>query len=315
MHTSALSRTTTTLGAVLLLMLGALTYAASAQADPGTVTGPNGLSMTVDDTTPEPGQTVNFDYSYTTTSLDSTISRRPGARFEFQMGDNLDTLDLGSHLEELALGSCGGDITSCSYDPARTFHEFTGGVPLTATTGTTFTGTASFTVSATATVGDVIGVYGGFQAFSSRVHPTATDSRLDLTVTAPPAADLAVDLTATAQGLLTSHIDYDAAVTNNGPADATGVTITTQLPTAATGISSSTCTYSSSTDQVSCPISSIANGATAHATFSAYFGLLTIGLPLHATATRTASSPTDNNATNDSDTAYCYAITPLLIHC
>ena len=140
---------------------------------------------------------------------------------------------------------------------------------------------------------------------------------MDLTVTAPPPAnaDLGVDLTATAHGLLTSHINYDAAVTNNGPATATGVTITTQLPSAATGITSSTCTYTSSTDQVSCPISSIANGATTHATFRAYFGLLTIGLPLHATATRTASSPTDPNATNDSDTAYCYAITPLLIHC
>ncbi|WP_051223782.1 DUF11 domain-containing protein [Conexibacter woesei] len=315
MHTSILSRATTTLCAVLLLTLGALVYAAGAQADPGTVTGPNNLSLTVDDTTPAPGQVVNFDFSYTTTSLDTQIARLPGATFAFHMGTSLTTVDPPSHLDELALGTCGGQITSCSYDLARTFSEFEGAVPTTTTTGTTITGTASFTVSATATLGDVIGAFGGFADRSFFNHDTATDSRLDLTVTAPPAADLGVDLTATARGLLTSHINYDAAVTNNGPATASSATITTQLPSAATGISSSTCTYTSSTDQVSCPIGSIANGATTHATFRAYFGLLTIGLPLHTTATRTASSPTDNNATNDSDSADCDAITPLLIHC
>jgi uncharacterized repeat protein (TIGR01451 family) len=316
MHTSALSRTATTLGAVLLLMLGALAYAAGAQADPGTVTGPNDLSLTVDDTTPAPGQVVNFDFSYTISDLDAGTA----PPFEFIMGSNILSGDLATNPGELALGTCGGDITSCNYDPARTFYEFEGFVPpAVAVAGTTVTGTASFTVSATATPGDVIGVYGGFQTFGEfLIAPTETDSRLDLTVTAPPPpanADLGVDLSASAHGLLTSHINYDAAVTNNGPATATGVTITTQLPSAATGITSSTCTYSSSTDRVSCPISSIANGATTHATFKAYFGLLTIGLPLHSTATRTASSPTDNNATNDSDTASCYAITPLLIHC
>jgi uncharacterized repeat protein (TIGR01451 family) len=322
MHTSALSRTTTTLGTVLLLMLGALTYATSAQADPGTVTGPNGLSLTVDDTTPNPGQVVTYSYSYTLTDFDVDAVNGPSGPngyYEFTLGESLVTGDPVSHLDELALGSCGGDITSCSYNPGNPFFEFTGRVPTTFTAGQTVTGTASFTVSATATPGDVIGAYGGFEAGNDLGNnsDTATDSRLDLTVTAPPPAnaDLGVDLSATAHGLLTSHINYDAAITNNGPATATGVTITTQLPSAATGISSSTCTYTSSTDQVSCPISSIANGATAHATFRAYFGLLTIGLPLHATATRTASSPTDPTATNDSDTASCYAITPLLIHC
>ena len=322
MHNSALSRTTTTLCAVLLFMLGALTYAASAQAAPGTVTGPNGLSLTVDDTTPAPGQTITYAFSYTVTADDAAVVGF-GGDFEFQMGTGYLTGNPQSHLEELALQSCASQFTSCSYDPARTGSGFTGtefkGVVPTAAAGTTVTGTASFTVSATATDGDVIGAYGAFRSGEdNNPNPTETDSRLDLTVTAPPPpanADLGVDLTATAHGLLTSHINYDAAVTNNGPATATGVTVTTQLPSAATGITSSTCTYSSSTDRVSCPISSIANGATTHATFKAYFGLLTIGLPLHATATRTASSPTDPVATNDSDTAYCYAITPLLIHC
>ncbi|WP_051223880.1 DUF11 domain-containing protein [Conexibacter woesei] len=313
MPTSISSRATTTLAAILLLMLGALTYATGARAAPGTVTGPSGLSVTVDDTTPAPGQVVNFDFSYTFSQGDEGSDTS-----FFTFGSNLNTSAPGVNLGELALGSCGGDITFCGYNTTSpTYGEFngvdTGFVP-----GATITGTASFTVSATASDGDVIGGYGGHRTNGESVNSVATDSRLDLTVTAPPPpanADLGVDLSATAHGLLTSHINYDAAVTNNGPATATGITITTQLPTAATGITSSTCTYSSSTDQVSCPISSIANSATTHATFKAYFGLLTIGLPLHATATRTASSPTDPVATNDSDTAYCYAITPLLIHC
>ena len=320
MHASAQSRAATTLGAVLLLMLGALTYAAGAQAAPGTVTGP-GLSLTVDDTTPAPGQVVNFDFSYTFSQSDVPFDDL--TRSYFSLGSNRTTSAPGVNLGELALlaGSCGGDITSCGYSPTTPPDEFVGtdtGEGTHVSAGETVTGTASFTVSATAAGGDVIGVYGGHHTDSlGQGFDVATSSRLDLTVTPPPPAnaDLGVDLDATAAGLLVSHVNYHLAVTNNGPGTASAATITTQLPAAATSIASSTCTYSSSTDQVSCPISSIANGATTNITFRAYFGLLTIGLPLHATATRTASSPTDPNAANDSDSANCVAITSLLIGC
>ncbi|WP_051223783.1 DUF11 domain-containing protein [Conexibacter woesei] len=314
MHSFALSRRTTTFGAVLLLMLGALVHAADAQADPGTVTGPRGLSVTVDDTTPAPGQTVTFSFSYT---LSSAFDADDGTS-EFVMGTGLNTGNPPSNLAELGLQSCASQFTSCSYVPGRTRFEFDGFVP-TVAYGDTVTGTASFTVSATATPGDVIGLYGGFQSDDGDiVASTEASPRLNLTVTAPPPpanADLGVDLRATAAGLLVSHVNYHLAVTNNGPAAASGVTITTQLPWAATSIASTTCTYSSSTDQVSCPISSIANGATTSITFRAYFGLLTVGLPLHATATRTASSPTDPNPANDSNGTNCIAITSLLIGC
>jgi uncharacterized repeat protein (TIGR01451 family) len=310
MHASVLPRRTTTLIGVLLLMLGALTYAASAQADPGTVTGPRGLSLTVDDTTPTAGQTITFAFSYTMSDQDVD-----NGTAEFVMGTGLNTGNPPSNLGELGLVSCASQFTSCSYDIGRTRFEFDGFVPRPAV-GQTATGTATFTVSATATAGDVIGLYGGFRTSDDfNNFNTEASPRLNLTVSPPPNADLGVGLTATAAGLLISHVNYDAAVTNNGPAAASAVTITTQLPSAATSIASSTCTYSSSTDRVSCPISTIANGATAHATFSAYFGLLTIGLPLHATATRTASSPTDSNPSNDSDGASCIAITSLLIGC
>uniref|UniRef100_UPI000686A561 DUF11 domain-containing protein n=1 Tax=Conexibacter woesei TaxID=191495 RepID=UPI000686A561 len=278
-----------------------------------TVTGPNGLSLTVDDTTPTPGQTVTFDFSYTVAAGDAV-----GSDAGFTMGSNINTNAPGTNLDELALvGTCGGDIVFCDYDPANAPFEFQSLVPP-PTVGQTVTGTADFTVSATATPGDVIAAYGGFFTRSSDGTTTvATDSALSLTVTSatPPSADLGVGLTATASGLIFKRVNYDVAVTNNGPADASAVTITTQLPSAVTSITSSTCTYSSSTHRASCPISAIANGATAHATFRANFRLLTIGLPLHATATRTASSPTDPNPANDSAGAGCVAFTTLIIHC
>lgn len=66
---------------------------------------------------------------------------------------------------------------------------------------------------------------------------------------------------------------------------------------------------------MTCPIGSLANGATANASFLVTYGLLTINLQLDATATRTASSPTDPNPSNDSDSADCEAATSLLIVC
>jgi len=50
-------------------------------------------------------------------------------------------------------------------------------------------------------------------------------------------------------------------------------------------------------------------------TIRATFGVLTVGLPLQATASRTASTPNDPNPNNDNATANCTAITSLLISC
>jgi uncharacterized repeat protein (TIGR01451 family) len=257
--------------------------------------------MTVDDTTPAPGQTVNFSFTYTLRAGDTN-----GESLGF--GEDIPNGSTATeNLADLSFGSCGGDLFKCNYDPAQDFAFFggiSGGTP-----GTAVAGTADFTVSSSATDGEHISAFGLEESQSS----TISTPRLTLIVTTPK-SDLGVGLSATAQ-LLNPKVNYDAAITNNGPAAATSATVTTQLPSQATGITSSTCTYNSSTDQVSCPIGALANGATTHATFTTTYGLLTIGLPLSATATRTASSPTDPNATNDSATANCTAITALLITC
>lgn len=283
--------------ALAILAVGAV----AAQADPGTVTGPRGLSLTVDDTTPAPGQTITFDFSYT---IDSSEAGGLSASFTMNVESGRSS--------SLSLVSCGGQLSGCTYNPSG-IPTFVANVPAGAG-GDVVAGSATFTVSPGATNGATLQLLAR-HITSTRFGPAVTtaDESLGLTVTAPVEADLGVSLSATAVPL-SSQVSYDAAVTNDGPGAASSATITTQLAAQATGISSSSCTYAASTDRVTCPIGALANGATTHATFTASFGLLSLG-PLNASATRTASSPTDPNATNDSDAANCTAVTALIITC
>jgi hypothetical protein len=219
----------------------------------------------------------------------------------------------GVNLNDRIYISCSGQFSNCGQ---TSFGDiaFRADVPK-GSPGDVITGSAAFTVAASAMIGETISFSGYHRAIFGGPTPpdiVFTSSPLVLTVTAPQ-ADLGVSLSATSLSP-SPQVSYDAAVTNNGPAAGTSATITTQLPSQATGISSSTCSYASSTDRVTCPIGALANGATAHATFTAAYGLLTIGA-LNATATRTASAPTDPNAANHSDGANCTAITALIITC
>jgi Domain of unknown function DUF11 len=296
---------------IVLAMAILLVFAAGAQADPGTVTDEyTGLSLTVSDTTPAPGDTITISESYVVGADDVPAI---GATMGF--GDNLREDEPAVNLADLSMvpASCTEDFSSCAYSSVSQ-QAFTATVPV-GDEDDTVAGTAQFTVSAGATDGETISFSGFHESrLDEFLRRRADTPVMELTVTAPK-ADLGVSLSAAAAGLLTSHVNYDVAVTNNGPAAASSATISTQLATQATSIASSTCTFSSSTHKVSCPIGALADGATTHATFTAYFGLLTIGLPLNATATRTTSSPVDPNAANDSDSANCTALTALLITC
>jgi Domain of unknown function DUF11 len=306
----ALHNRRTALGFALLAFAGLLAFSAGAQADPGTVNG-TAMSLTVSDTTPAPGQTITISETSTYRDFESG-----GSSSVMGFGTNLGPPPAGFNLAALSLvsGSCTGDYSGCTYNAANT-DAFSASVPP-GSTGDTVSGTAQFTVSASAADGDTIR-FAGFR--KTQVGPNnlgTLTSPLTLTVTGPPpAADLGVSLSATPGSLLLGEVDYDVAVHNNGPAAAaTSATITTQLGTQVASVGSTTCTFSSTTKRVSCPIGSVANGATAHATFTANYALVTLGT-LPATATRTASSPTDNNAANDSDSANCGAVTSLLIIC
>ncbi|MEC3975237.1 hypothetical protein [Amycolatopsis sp. H20-H5] len=127
-------------------------------------------------------------------------------------------------------------------------------------------------------------------------------------------ADVGVSLNASASGLLSSTVDYTIRVTNSGPATATGIHL---VATYAAGLQfshSADCTRVGSTRTVSCDVASLASGGSKTLRFSAGAVLLTVG-SLSTTVVRQASSPTDPNASNDSATKTCSALTGLLVSC
>ncbi|MEV0096231.1 hypothetical protein [Streptomyces sp. NPDC050738] len=133
------------------------------------------------------------------------------------------------------------------------------------------------------------------------------------TVTAPPTTDLGVALTATpVPRLLNGRIDYTLTITNNGPATATTGTVKAPLP-APMGATSPDCTVASGA--VTCTVTNLAPAASVTRHFSAPVGLLSLGTTYKVTATRTASSPADTNAANDSASRSCTALTSLIINC
>jgi hypothetical protein len=299
---------------LLAAVASVLVLAGPAVAAPGTVTGPEHLSMTVSNTTPTPGETVTIGWSYT-----KELSESGSEAF---MGFGNSKTEAAQNVADVSLvpGSCSGQFSNCTLESTRE-NAFQAEVPAQGgEESETITGSASFTVSPSAAPGIKISFFGYFHEHIdfAGVFRNYTEAPLVLTVaepSEPPQADLGVTLHASAPLLLADHIKYKLAVKNNGPAEATSATIETQLASAATSIASTTCTFNSTTHKATCPFGPIADGATSEQTLTAYFPILTIGLPLNATATRTASTPEDPNLANDSSTASCNVITGLIIIC
>jgi uncharacterized repeat protein (TIGR01451 family) len=151
-------------------------------------------------------------------------------------------------------------------------------------------------------------------AFLSSVTSVIAGDDHNLAIINPPAADLAVRLNASSS-LLSSTITYTVSATNRGPGAVNSGTVTLRVPSSTTSVSAPGCTYNSSAKMVSCPTGQlIVKQASVH-TVRATQGTLTVGLPLSATATRTASSPTDPNPANDQASANCLVVTGLIILC
>lgn len=118
---------------------------------------------------------------------------------------------------------------------------------------------------------------------------------------APSRADLSVDLTAVT-ALLMPVVDYRVSVTNNGPQPLTSATVVVTLDPRSS-ITTAPCVFADAT--LTCSFGPLAPGATATLTNRVYFDVLYTEATLDATATRTASTPTDPHAGNDTDTARC----------
>ncbi|MEU3460563.1 IPT/TIG domain-containing protein [Streptomyces sp. NPDC006733] len=127
------------------------------------------------------------------------------------------------------------------------------------------------------------------------------------------AADVSVSLAASpAPGLLGGKINYTVTITNLGPSGLTSAAVTALLPAPMTATSSD---CGVSPGHVNCTVATLASGAATTRHFTVPVGLLTLGLPYGVTANRTASTPVDLNAANNSSTRTCTVITSLIITC
>jgi uncharacterized repeat protein (TIGR01451 family) len=183
----------------------------------------------------------------------------------------------------------------------------TGTITCTAGAGTSIAlnGTASFSlvmqVSATAPSGT--NIPDTATASAGNVVPNLTTNSATATVLVANAnsADMAIVKTAAPNPVSQGEtVTYTLAVTNNGPASATTVTVADTLPTAVTYISltTTTGTCSEAGGTVTCLLGTMANAGTATITIAAIAG--TPGI-VSNTATVTADQ-TDPNTANNSST-------------
>jgi YVTN family beta-propeller protein len=149
----------------------------------------------------------------------------------------------------------------------------------------------------------------------STVIPTPDSSQPYMVAIGNRSADLAVKLTANPAGLLVHEVTFTATVTNKGPGSASGATVKFSYANGFVSPSAPGCTVNAGARTATCQFGALANGASASKSLRLTVGLLTISGSMPVTATRTASTPTDGNAANDSSTVTCSALTSILVSC
>ena len=141
-------------------------------------------------------------------------------------------------------------------------------------------------------------------ASATNIVPNLTNNSATATVVVANAnsADMAIVKTASPSPTVPEgdNLTYTLAVTNNGPASATNVTVTDALPSAVTYLSATTTvgTCSEAGGSVTCLLGTMANAATATVTI-----ITTAGTPSVVANTATVSADqTDSNSNNNSST-------------
>ncbi|WP_329029347.1 MULTISPECIES: hypothetical protein [unclassified Streptomyces] len=253
-------------------------------------------AVSVSSTTVAAGETFTIDFTGT------ADTPRTGAGENFYAGST----DLGSLDAFTSIESCTGNTAPCTE-----VAEFGPRVPLgDLAGGESFAGSITLRVDPETPAGTFVLRY---QLYANGGEATADGPTITVTNT-PAEADLDVGLSAQPRvGILVPHLSYTLRTRDNGPDDASGVTVTATLPggKTATGLSAG-CTSAPGT--VTCTYGSIAEGGEAVSTFRLPIGLLDIG-PVVVTATRTASAPDDPNAANDTAGAACTVLSIALANC
>ncbi|WP_432102256.1 hypothetical protein [Streptomyces sp. bgisy091] len=249
-------------------------------------------TVTATPTTVAPGETFTLNYS-----VDSPFG--PNGEIFF------DTLDGASLPEFTTIVSCTGNTAPCfetgnqSVVPVGDFDQVT-----------TISGSLTLRVDAGTPPGQFTVGWGRQSDFGAEFTPAGP------TVTVVAAqADLASSTALTGSLLGAGTIGVSAGVTNNGPAGANDVSVTTTLPSQTTGVSGlpGGCAYNSTAKSVTCGVATLANAQSATFTYTVSVSLLSLGaLPVSTTASATNPDPTPgNNASGGS----CTVVTSLVILC
>lgn len=175
------------------------------------------------------------------------------------------------------------------------------GVHFGANPATSFTVNSDTSITATAPPGA-----------AATVHVTVTTPE-GTTATSPAGqytyvgtADLAITLASQPSG---TSIAYTITATNHGPSALTAATITANINPGFTvpspTMTSTECAVDAAGRSATCTLGSLAAGASTTRHVTVQTGLLSIGLGLSVTASRTTSTPTDPNAANDQATRSC----------
>ena len=183
--------------------------------------------------------------------------------------------------------------SGCQEDPA--------GLP-TCTLGTV-AGSSTVTVVVETTVGDPGEITNTANVASSSAegNPGNEEASQTTTIVTPPTADLGLEKTAsTAAPVAGGGLSYDLTVTNDGPDDALGITVTDTLPAGLTFVSASngTADCSETDGTVTCTINELANEASTTITITTTVDVGTIGEVVNQAELQTAGN--DANADNDS---------------
>ena len=159
-------------------------------------------------------------------------------------------------------------------------------------------------------------------ASSGTTDPTNSNNSASTTayVAAPSQADLSILKTASPEPVdQGTNLTYTLQVTNNGPAVATGITVTDVLPAEVTfssvSINSSqgSCSYTVATTTVSCPLNDMNVGALVIITINVSANTFS-GTSLSSNTATVSSSSSDPNLTNNSSTAISTIQSPTAVH-
>jgi uncharacterized repeat protein (TIGR01451 family) len=173
--------------------------------------------------------------------------------------------------------------------------------------------TSTFTLVLKVTAGTAPGtvITNSATVSSSTSDPTTTNNTAmtSSTVASPTQADVSIIKTASPEPVdQGTNLTYTLQVTNNGPAVATGVTVTDVLPSQVTYSSLSipsvqgSCTYTSATTTVSCSLNNMNVGALVIITINVNAATFSSSTTSSNTATVSATTG-DPNSTNNSSTA------------